>query len=111
MARPKTTVLRDRQLNISLTQREFEAVRVRAERAGLRLTEFARAVLLSQQLTLAEPRAADSVGQRLIHAQLQRLGNNLNQMVRHVHATGDPMPADLEPLLRDIRAAVQQAHV
>jgi hypothetical protein len=27
----------------------------------------------------------------------------LNQMVRHLHATGDPLPADLEPLLRDIR--------
>ena len=24
-------------------------------------------------------------------------------MVRHLHRTGDPLPADLEPLLKDIR--------
>ena len=40
---------------------------------------------------------------QLIYGQLVRLGNNLNQMVRHLHRTGDPLPADLEPLLKDIR--------
>ena|GEM_PF-4540712 len=37
---------------------------------------------------------------RLVHAQLSRLGNNLNQMVRHLHQTGDPLPTDLEHLLK-----------
>ena len=44
--------------------------------------------------------------ERLIYAQLVRLGNNLNQMVRHLHRTGDPLPADLEPLLADIRQLI-----
>jgi hypothetical protein len=42
----------------------------------------------------------------LIYGQLARLGNNLNQMVRHLHQTGDPLPADLEPLLKDIRRII-----
>ena len=111
MARSKSVELRDRQLNLSLTQHELDALRARAERAGLRLAEFARMALLSQRLALTEPTPAESTGQRLIHAQLQRLGNNLNQLVRRAHSTGDPMPTDLEPLLRDIRAAVRQAYV
>jgi hypothetical protein len=40
------------------------------------------------------------------YGQLARLGNNLNQMVRHLHQTGDPLPADLEPLLTDIRRII-----
>jgi hypothetical protein len=27
-------------------------------------------------------------------------------MVRHLHQTGDPLPADLEPLLNDIRRII-----
>jgi hypothetical protein len=30
-------------------------------------------------------------------------------MVRHLHRTGDPPPADLEPLLRDIRDIIARA--
>jgi hypothetical protein len=39
---------------------------------------------------------------------LSRLGNLLNQMVRHLHQTGDPLPPDLEPLLRDIRQIIER---
>ncbi len=60
-------------------------------------------MLLSRSIEPALKSETNDNTQRLIYAQLVRLGNNLNQMVRHLHATGDPLPADLEPLLRDIR--------
>jgi hypothetical protein len=44
--------------------------------------------------------------ERLIHSQLVQLGNNLNQLVRHLHSTGEPLPPDLEPLLADIRQII-----
>lgn len=45
---------------------------------------------------------------RMIYGQLVRLGNNLNQMLRHLHGTGDPMPRDLEPLLNDVRQIISR---
>jgi hypothetical protein len=30
-------------------------------------------------------------------------------MIRHLHRTGDPLPADLEPLLKDIRQILARA--
>jgi hypothetical protein len=43
---------------------------------------------------------------RLIHTQLVRLGNYLNQLVRKLHQTGHPLPDDLVPLLQDIRVLI-----
>jgi len=32
-------------------------------------------------------------------------------MVRHLHQTGDPLPADLEPLLTDIRQMIAKVRL
>jgi hypothetical protein len=106
MGRPRTTEPRDRQLNLSLTAAEYESLVRRAEAVGMRPVHYGRALMLSHGRVSAskcEPRNNIS---RLIHAQLVRLGNNLNQMVRHLHQTCDPLPADLEPLLADIRQII-----
>jgi hypothetical protein len=106
MSRPRKSEPRDRQLNLSLTAAEYESLVRRAEAVGMRPVHFGRALLLGQRgapVSKSEP--ANNVS-RLIHAQLVRLGNNLNQMVRHLDQTGDPLPADLEPLLNDIRGII-----
>lgn len=107
MGRPKKNEPRDRQLNLSLTATEYESIAQRATALGMRPVHFGRALLLRAK---SEPtaRSDEPAGNmpRLIHAQLVRLGNNLNQMVRHLHQTGDPLPPDLEPLLTDIRKII-----
>ncbi len=104
MGRPRKSELRDRQLNLSLTEREFENIKERAQAVGMRPVHFGRFLVLDNSGRPAiAPQPADSNAQKLIYAQLSRLGNLLNQMVRHLHQTGDPLPPDLEPLLRDIR--------
>lgn len=103
MARPRKSEPRDRQFNISLTASELGSIQKRAAALGMRPVHFGRAMLLSRSIEPALKSETNDNTQRLIYAQLVRLGNNLNQMVRHLHATGDPLPADLEPLLRDIR--------
>jgi hypothetical protein len=105
MGRPKKSETRSRQLNLSLTARELETIRNRADALGMRPVHFGRALLLGQHKGVAVAEPASNLN-RLIHAQLVRLGNNLNQMVRHLHQTGDPLPPDLEPLLNDIRRLV-----
>jgi Bacterial mobilisation protein (MobC) len=106
MGRPKVSEARTEQFNLSLTVGELANIKRRAAALGMRPVHFGRALLLDEghRLTItSEPR---DNSQRLICNQLARLGNNLNQMVRHLHRTGDPLPPDLEPLLNDIRKII-----
>jgi hypothetical protein len=106
MGRPTKAEPRCKQLNLSLTESELASIARRAQAVGMRPVHFGRAVLLDQTRKLAPNSEPAGNVARLVHTQLVRLGNNLNQMVRHLHSTGDPLPADLEPLLRDIRHIV-----
>jgi hypothetical protein len=106
MGRPKKSEPRSQQLNLSLTTSELESIRRRAEAVGMRPVHFGRALLLNQEHKAAAKHEPSSNVNHLIYGQLVRLGNNLNQMVRHLHLTGDPLPADLEPLLKDIRVII-----
>lgn len=106
MSRSKKADVRDRQFNVSLTASEFESIRRRAQAVGMRPVHFGRALLLDQAGKAVTAREANSNITRLVYDQLVRLGNNLNQMARHLHRTGDPLPPDLEPLLNDIRQII-----
>ena len=106
MARPRTSEPRSRQLNLRFTVSELETISKRAHALGMRPVHFGRSVLLGQgDVSQGRTEPANNMS-RLIQAQLARLGNNLNQMMRHLHHTGDPLPADLEPLLNDIRRLI-----
>lgn len=109
MGRPKKTEPRCEQLNLSLTTSELDGIKRRAQAVGMRPVHFGRAVLLDTSGKSAVMPQNKSHTDRLIYGQLVRLGNNLNQMVRHLHQTGDPLPADLEPLLKDIRQIIARA--
>ena len=108
MSRPRKSEPRCQQLNLSLTESELASIRRRAEAVGMRPVHFGRAVLLAQAGKVAAKREPHSNLDQLIYGQLVRLGNNLNQMVRHLNRTGDPLPADLEPLLNDIRQVMRR---
>lgn len=108
MGRPIKTEPRNHQLNFSLTESELKSIHQRAAAVGMRPVHFGRGLLLGSGRNAPSARAPGSNVGRLIHTQLVRLGNNLNQMVRHLHETGDPLPVDLEPLLRDIRQIIER---
>ena len=100
MNRPRSE-LRSHQLNIGLTESELQRIMRRAEELGMRPVHFGRQALL--QAAGVRSVETESNFDRLVYEQLSRLGNNLNQMARHLNRTGDPLPPDLEPLLSDIR--------
>jgi Mobilization protein NikA len=111
MSRPRQTDPRRKQLNLSLTEAELAGIEARAAALGMRPVHFGRALLLESEraphasgIATADVRASNF--ERLIHTQLVRLGNNLNQMTRHAHRTDSPVPDDLAPLLTDIRALI-----
>ena len=110
MGRTRKSEPRSHQLNLSLTASELESIRSRAEAVGMRPVHFGRALILDEmRSSKKQPPRLDTFAtpiDTLIYSQLARLGNNLNQMVRHLHQTGDPLPADLEPLLKDIRQII-----
>jgi mobilization protein NikA len=106
MGRPKATEPRTQQLNLSFSTSELEDIKKRAYALGMRPAHFGRALLLGNEKHPVSPTGQSRNINRLVHNQLIRLGSNLNQMVRHLHQTGDPLPPDLEPLLKDIRQLI-----
>jgi mobilization protein NikA len=106
MGRPTVSDPRDRQLKLNLTIAEYESLVARARAVGMRPVHFGRALLVNSDCVTAQSRRAPSHIEKLNYSALVRLGNNLNQMMRHLHQTGDPIPADLEPLLTDIRKVI-----
>lgn len=108
MGRPKKADKRDRQLNIGLTAAEFNKVTSRAAAFGQPPVDYGRWVLLDGGRSEALPTPPASRFDRLTYLQLQRLGNLLNQLVRHVHQTGDIPVDDLAALLRDIRSLLRE---
>lgn len=105
MGRPKKLNPRNRQLNLSFTEGELEAICRRAQAVGMRPVHFGRAVLLDPKHPVS---AREDNFSRLVYGQLIRIGNNLNQAVRKLHSLGLPLPADLEPLLADVREMINR---
>ena len=109
MGRPSKHDKRDHQLNVKLTVREFAWVAKEATAIGMKPGEYGRAKVLADR-PVAVP--VESMGPRhdpLFLAHLARIGNNLNQIARKLHAFNVPAPEEIMPLLRLAREALQQA--
>ena len=111
MGRPKVKDRRDSQLNFSLTADELTTLKSRATAAGMHLVDYGRAMLLRDHRRTTElpnPNGEALRLQRLLHAQLSRLGNNLNQIARRLNSGGETVPMSLPILLDEIRCALRR---
>lgn len=107
MPRPTTKQKRDRQLNIALRGDELAKLQARADARGLRLVDYGRAALFGKPVQ-AYPVALPSKLDRLIHEQLKRIGNNLNQIARRLNTFGRMAPADLDACLQEVRRLIRK---
>ena len=105
----KDSHIRDMQLKLNLTATEYECLVRRANAVGMRPNHYGRALMLDKNAVHRQPERTPSNLEKLNYMALCRLGNNLNQMMRRMHETGEPAPADLEPLLADIREIINRA--
>jgi hypothetical protein len=106
MARPKSRVTRQQQLNIALRDDEMARVSERAKAFGLRPVDFARKALLDEKgACIALPVAAID---RLALEQLKRVGNSLNQIARQLNSLRQISFNELEDALREVRELIRR---
>ena len=95
---------RCRQTKIRLTIAELEHIRAQASAAGVTVAEYVRRRSLSLPV---QPRTslADA---RLLH-ELSAIGNNLNQIARHLNAGRERLdPANLGQVRNELAQVLQQ---
>ena len=99
MGRPPKHETRDRQLNLSLTAREYSEVCCRATAAGMRPSEFGRMQIVSERALKRVHAIAHGQRDPAFLLQLSRLGNNLNQITRRLHQLDIAAAARIAALL------------
>lgn len=81
--RPPSEQKRDQQITVLLTKLEKLALKKRAEKAGLNLSDYGRQMVLTGK---AQARLTPTENETL--NQVAKLGNNLNQIAHKAHADG-----------------------
>ena len=81
--RPKSETKRDKQITVCLSAIEYLAVKRRAEKAGLSLSDYGRQMVLTGQ---AQVRLSPE--ENAVLNQVARVGNNLNQIAKKANADG-----------------------
>ena len=97
MARPKKEADGRKSKRISEVYKEF------ARRGGFTLSELIRLMMVNGKVSYRMPIVADMPQLKEITAQLAGIGNNLNQIARHLHTGG----ALTDELQKDINACVE----
>ena len=105
MARPKkeADARKSRRITIRLTETEYEVYKESARRGGFTLSELIRLMMVNGKVSYRMPIVADMPQLKEITAQLAGIGNNLNQIARHLHTGG----ALTDELQKDINACVE----
>lgn len=86
------------QVHFRVTQSEFDAIKKNQDKAGLRLSEYARRLLMGEVVVAAPP--ADL---SYLIRELKRIGSNLNQLLKKLNVLGVAHPLELERCAGDIR--------
>ena len=105
MARPKkeADARKSKRISLRLTETEYEVYKEFARRGGLTLSELIRLMMVNGKVSYRMPIVADMPQLKEITAQLAGIGNNLNQIARHLH-TGGVLTDELQ---KDINACVE----
>ncbi len=81
--RPASAIKREKKINVYVTGLEELAVKKRAERAGLNLSDYCR-----QMVVTGKAQARLTPAENEVLNQMAKLGNNLNQIAHKAHADG-----------------------
>ncbi len=108
MARPRKPAhdLRSETVKFTVKPSEYLRIQQAAAAAGESLSDYARSMILKGRVVVQQTRSLDHA----VFDQIRRIGVNLNQAVRKLHATGRLPPelpraaATIERLLTKIMA-------
>ena len=85
-----------------VSPREYEEINENREKAGLRLSEYARMMLTGETVVAAPP--ADL---NILIREIKRVGSNLNQIAHRLNA-GEEFAAPTQAQLQDLMAQLYQ---
>lgn len=87
MARPKKTLPspKSKMLTLRLTEELFDLLTVNAQKARLPRTEYIRSLILNHHPVIRYETVFDSKELLSIFSNLGKIGNNLNQIARHLN--------------------------
>lgn len=88
---------RDVRLFIRVTPEELEAIRKNQDKAGLRLSEYARRLLMGEVVVAAPPTDLN-----ILIREIKRVGSNLHQVLQKLNILGIAHPLELERCAEDI---------
>ncbi len=89
---------KDVRVYIRVSQDELDTIKKNQDKAGLRLSEYARRLLMGEIVVAAPP--ADLYD---LIRELKRIGSNLNQLLKKLNVLGIAHPLELERCAGDIR--------
>lgn len=108
MARPRQPehLRRTRKVNFRVTEREFARLMATAAAANMRLSQLARSTILSRsERIVVETHTRNDPA---LLKRLDRIGHNLNQLVKNAHIFGRVSP-QVEALCCQISTLIEQA--
>lgn len=111
MARKKQSKVRDKHVSFRLSAEEHFRLIDKAHRSGMSVGDFVRARSLQARKRRPKdiaPVMVDAVEIGLAQ-QLRKIGVNVNQIAHHCNRFQVPPPAELNPLLTEIRALLATA--
>jgi predicted HTH domain antitoxin len=94
-------LLKNRRINISVTESLYDTLHAEARLAGVSLPEYIRNRLSKREVTLTTDYVLDSTVVNVINEQLSRVGNNLNQ-IAHWYNRWQIPDNDMEQNLREL---------
>ncbi len=111
MARRKQKTTRDKHVSFRLSAEEHFKLIDKAQRSGMSVGDFVRARSLQarKRKTKELEMASGLPAQLNVVQQLRKIGVNVNQIAHHCNRYQVPPPAELDPLLREIRVLLNTA--
>ena len=105
MGRKKKDIgVKEKRIYIRVSEALYEVIAYSAKKSGLSLAEYCRRAVLNQPIkklpVIIHDEKEIAQALRNIDANIGRLGNNLNQIARHLNQGG----AIMEPVLEEIKS-------
>lgn len=89
------------QVHFRVTQKEFEEINENKEKTGLRLSEYARRMLMGETIVEAPP--ADL---SILIREIKRVGSNLNQLIKKLNVLGVAHHLELDRCAQDLHEVI-----
>ena len=93
---------RDVRLFIRVTPEELDEIKKNQDKAGLRLSEYARRLITGEKVVAAPP-----VELNYLIREIKRVGSNLNQLLRKLNVLGVVHSLELERSISDVREVLK----